>query len=149
AAEMLDEILRRLTHPVPALSYAAHSETIHRCFAGQSAEAIVSALEADPSDWAKGEAFTIRAKSPETVKVALRQLREGARCETFEDNMRMEFRIGWRKVQSHDFQEGVRAVIIDKDNAPVWSPARLEDVSQADVDRYFEPLGENELSFED
>ncbi len=67
--------------------------------------------------------------------------------ETFEDNMRMEFRIGWRKVQSHDFQEGVRAVIIDKDNAPVWSPARLEDVSEADVAQYFAPLGDDELTF--
>ena len=147
APAMLDEILRGLTHAVPAPSYGAHRETIHRCFAGESAEQIVTALEADPGDWAKGEAATIRAKSPETVKVALRQLREGARCETFEDNMRMEFRIGWRKVQSHDFQEGVRAVIIDKDNTPIWSPARLEDVSDADVAKYFAPLGEDELTF--
>ncbi|WP_213268489.1 enoyl-CoA hydratase/isomerase family protein [Hyphomonas sp.] len=147
ATAMLDDILRGLTHAVPAPSYGAHRETIHRCFGGQTAEGIVAALEADPGDWARGEAATIRAKSPETVKVALRQLREGARCETFEDNMRMEFRIGWRKVQSHDFQEGVRAVIIDKDNAPAWSPARLEDVSEADVAKYFAPLGDDELAF--
>ena len=147
APAMLDEILRRLTHDVPAPTYGAHRETIHRCFAGETAEGIVAALEADPGDWAKGEAAAIRAKSPETVKVALSQLREGARCETFEDNMRMEFRIGWRKVQSHDFQEGVRAVIIDKDNAPAWSPARLEDVSEADVAKYFAPLGDDELTF--
>ncbi|PKP80607.1 MAG: enoyl-CoA hydratase [Alphaproteobacteria bacterium HGW-Alphaproteobacteria-18] len=147
APAMLDELLRGLTHAIPAPAFGAHLETIHRCFAGQSAEEIVAALEAAPSDWARSEAATIRAKSPETVKVALRQLREGARCETFEDNMRMEFRIGWRKVQSHDFQEGVRAVIIDKDNTPVWSPARLEDVSEADVAQYFAPLGDDELTF--
>ena len=82
------------------------------------------------------------------MKVALRQLREGAAAQTFEDNMRMEYRIGWRKVQSADFLEGVRAVIVDKDNAPKWSPARLEDVSEADVARYFEPLGADELEFE-
>lgn len=147
ARGMLDEILRGLARPPVAASFAALSETIDRCFAGQTAEEIVAALEADPGDWAKSEAAAIRSKSPETVKVALRQLREGARCETFEDNMRMEFRIGWRKVQSHDFQEGVRAVIIDKDNAPAWAPARLEDVSEADVARYFEPLGDDELIF--
>ena len=62
--------------------------------------------------------------------------------------MRMEYRIGWRKVQSHDFLEGVRAVIVDKDNAPAWAPARLEDVSAADVARYFEPLGPDELEFD-
>ncbi|MFN7054009.1 enoyl-CoA hydratase/isomerase family protein [Hyphomonas sp.] len=144
---MLDEILRGLTHTVAAPSYAAVAGTIARCFAFDTAEEIVAALEADGSDWGKAEAATIRAKSPETVKVALRQLREGARAATFEENMRMEFRIGWRKVQSHDFREGVRAVIIDKDNAPAWSPARLEDVSEADVGKYFASLGENELTF--
>lgn len=148
ARGMLDEILRGLTHSVPEPSYAAHQRIIDRCFAPETAEEIVAALEADGSDWAQAEAATIRTKSPETVKVALRQLREGRRLKSFEENMRMEFRIGWRKVQSHDFQEGVRAVIKDKDNAPVWSPARLEDVSEADVARYFEPLGADELSFQ-
>ena len=76
-------------------------------------------------------------KSPETVKVALRQLREGAKCETFEDNMRMEYHIGWRKVQSPDFIEGVRAVIIDKDNAPNWMPATLAEADE-ESDRLIE-----------
>ena len=61
----------------------------------------------------------------------------------------MEYRIGWRKVQSHDFLEGVRAVIIDKDNDPKWSPATLEGVSEADVARYFDTLGDDELNFGD
>ncbi len=148
AQGMLDEILRGLTRAAPPPSYAAHTEVIDRCFAHQTAEEIVAALDAEGSDWAREQAAVIRAKSPETVKVALRQLREGGKAASFEDNMRMEFRIGWRKVQSHDFQEGVRAVIVDKDNAPAWSPARLEDVSEAAVARYFEPLGADELSFE-
>jgi enoyl-CoA hydratase len=148
AAEMLGEILSRLTHAVPAGSFEAHMETINACFAGDSAEAMVAALEADGSEWAVKQAETIRTKSPETVKVALRQVREGAKCETFEDNMRMEYRIGWRKVQSADFLEGVRAVIIDKDHAPHWTPDTLEAVSAADVAKYFAPLGDDELSFE-
>lgn len=147
AHAMLGEILRSITHKIPAPSYGAHLETINRCFGKNTAEEIAACLEKDSSDWAKTEAATLRSKSPETVKVSLRQLREGARLESFEDNMRMEFRIGWRKVQSHDFQEGVRAVIIDKDNAPVWSPARIEDVSDEDVARYFAPLGDDELTF--
>ena len=148
AAEMLGEILSRLTHAVPAGSFEAHMETINACFAGDSAEAMVAALEADGSEWAVKQAETIRTKSPETLKVALRQVREGAKCETFEDNMRMEYRIGWRKVQSADFLEGVRAVIIDKDHAPNWTPDTLEAVSAADVAKYFAPLGDDELSFE-
>ncbi|WP_291077028.1 enoyl-CoA hydratase/isomerase family protein [Hyphomonas sp.] len=149
AAEMLNEILRGLTHAVPPGSFEAHREVIDACFARETAEEIVAALEASGDDWAVEQAATLRTKSPETVKVALRQVREGAKMETFEDNMRMEYRIGWRKVQSHDFLEGVRAVIIDKDNDPKWQPATLEEVSEADVAAYFEQLGADELTFGD
>ena len=148
AAGMLSEILSGLASPIPKGSFETNMATINSCFAGDRAEDIVAALESEGSDWAMEQVKTMASKSPETVKVALRQIRDGARCETFEDNMRMEYRIGWRKVQSPDFIEGVRAVIIDKDHAPKWSPATLEAVSEADVVRYFEPLGENELSFE-
>ena len=149
AAEMLNEILGSLTHAVPAGSFEEYRDIIDACFAKETAEEIVAALEAEGGDWALKQAETIRTKSPETVKVALRQVREGGKLRDFEDNMRMEYRIGWRKVQSHDFIEGVRAVIIDKDNTPNWNPPTLEQVSDADVARYFEPLGEDELTFGD
>jgi enoyl-CoA hydratase len=147
AAEMLNEILRTLTHSIPAGGFEEHCTVIDKCFAFDTAEEIVAALEADGSDWAHVQVKTLRSKSPETIKVALRQLREGRQCKTFRENMQMEYRIGWRKVQSHDFQEGVRAVIVDKDNAPEWSPATIEDVPAEMVDKYFEPLGEDELTF--
>ncbi len=146
--DTLDGILAEFTQPVAEASFAPHMAVINRCFRGDRAEDIVEALRADGSEWATKQADILLSKSPETVKVALRQLREGRVCETFRDNMRMEYRIGWRKVQSHDFIEGVRAVIFDKDNNPVWSPACLEEVSDADVDLYFQPLGEDELAFE-
>jgi len=148
AATVLSELLAKLSEPAAQGSYEAHLRTINQCFAHDRAEAIVEALERDGGEWASKQAATIREKSPETVKVALRQVREGAACETFEENMAMEYRIGWRKVQSADFLEGVRAVIIDKDHNPKWSPATLESVSTADVERYFARLGENELSFD-
>lgn len=148
AATVLSGLLAKLSEPAAPGSYEAHLGTINQCFAHDRAEAIVEALERDGGEWASKQAATIREKSPETVKVALRQVREGAACETFEENMAMEYRIGWRKVQSADFLEGVRAVIIDKDHNPKWSPATLESVSAADVDRYFARLGENELSFD-
>ena len=148
AAEMLGEILSRATHNVPAGSFEANMDTIDRCFGFDTAEEIVAALNADGSDWALKQVSTITSKSPETVKVALRQVREGDACETFEDNMRMEYRIGWSKVQSQALIEGVRAVIIDKDHAPKWSPDTLDGVNEEDVARYFEPLGDDELNFE-
>ncbi|MFP5296438.1 MAG: enoyl-CoA hydratase/isomerase family protein, partial [Alphaproteobacteria bacterium] len=77
-------------------------------------------------------------------KVTLRQLRAGRRLDSFADNMAMEYRLGGRVVRTHDFQEGVRAVIVDKDNAPKWSPAALEAVSDAAVEAMFAPLPDEE-----
>jgi enoyl-CoA hydratase len=148
AAEMLNVILSRMSHTVPTPSYSEHIAVMDVCFAGDSAEAIVEALRADGGEWAAAQADAIESKSPETVKVALRQVRDGAACETFEDNMAMEYRIGWRKVCSPDFIEGVRAVVVDKDHAPKWLPATLEGVSDDYVATFFAPLGEEELRFD-
>ena len=145
AGEMVGEILARASHGAGPATFAAHVDVIDRCFAHDRAESIEAALANETGDWAQAQLGVLRTKSPETVKLALRQLRAGARFERFEDNMAMEYRIGWRKVQSHDFQEGVRAVIIDKDNAPKWEHATLSDVPDARIDRYFAPLGEDEL----
>jgi len=78
------------------------------------------------------------------LKIALAQVRRG-RDWSFEDCMRAEFRIVSRIVHGHDFYEGVRAVIVDKDNAPRWQPATLGEVTDADVERHFAPLGADEL----
>ena len=147
AAELLGSLLKSVAQTVPAPSYADHIPIMNDAFSRASAEQILAALEAADDAWAQAQAETLKSKSPETVKVALRQIRDGAALEDFEDNMRMEYRIGWRKIQSADFIEGVRAVILDKDHSPNWSPARLADVSDDDVNAYFAPLGENELSF--
>ncbi len=119
-------------------------ERIDRLFAGDSVEAIFAALEADGSDWASGQLATLRTKSPQTLKVAFRQLREGARMQSFADEMTQEYRIGARVVARHDFIEGVRAVVIDKDNKPTWNPASLDAVTPALLDRIFAPLPADE-----
>ena len=109
-------------------------------FAGDSVEAIFAALEADGGEWASAQLATLKTKSPQTLKVAFRQLALGAQAETFAENMEMEYRIGARVVGLYDFIEGVRAVIIDKDNAPRWNPASLAGVSEAMLDEIFAPL---------
>lgn len=119
---------------------AQHQDEIARLFAGDSVEAITAALEAAGTDWAAEQLKVMRTKSPQTMKVAFRQLQLGARARTFAENMAMEYRIGARVVQRHDFLEGVRAVIVDKDNAPKWSPATLEGVTEAMLDEIFAPL---------
>lgn len=113
--------------------------TIERCFAGETVEDILAALDADGGEWAGKQAAIIRTKSPTSLKVALRQMQEGAKAD-FDTCMKIEFRIVSRIVEGHEFFEGVRAVIIDKDNKPDWRPATLADVSDADIDAYFAPL---------
>jgi enoyl-CoA hydratase len=127
------------TNPGPA-RIDENLSRIDKLFGFDSMEEIVEALERDGSDWSRKELATLRTKSPFSMKVSLRQMRLGAAMQTFADEMVMEYRLGGRMVQSHDFQEGVRAVIVDKDNAPQWSPATLEQVSDAEVEALFAPL---------
>jgi enoyl-CoA hydratase len=125
-------------------SLAAHQDEIARTFAGDSVEAIVAALRATDSDWAREQLSVLATKSPQTMKVAFRQLQLGGQAKTFAENMAMEYRIGARVVQRHDFLEGVRAVIVEKDNAPRWDPPTLEGVSEAMLDSIFSPLPSSE-----
>jgi enoyl-CoA hydratase len=138
--DQLDAILaRHAAEPGPS-PLRPHREALDRLFGGPSVEAIFADLEADGSDWAKAQLATLKSKSPQTMKVAFRQLSLGGAMTAFADNMAMEYRIGSRVVRSHDFLEGVRAVIIDKDNAPRWSPASLAEVSETLLDDIFAPL---------
>src|SRR5690606_36258586 len=103
-----------------------HRESIDRLFSFDIVEAIFEALETEGSDWALAQLATLKTKPPQSLKVTLRQLRTGRAMQSFAEVMAMEYRLGGRLVRSHDFQEGVRAVIVDKDNPPKWSPATLE-----------------------
>ena len=128
----------------------ARRQTIDRLFAGNSVEDILAALDREAASasadaaWAGKTAATMRTKSPLSLKLALTQVRRGKAWD-FETCMRAEFRIVSRIVEGHDFYEGVRAVIVDKDNAPRWRPATLAEVGDAEIERHFAPLAD-ELS---
>ena len=119
-------------------------EAIDRCFSGSSVPEILARLDEDGSEWAAKCAATIRGKSPTSSRIAYCQIREGAGL-SFEDCMRLEYRMVNRIYTAHDFYEGIRAVVIDKDQAPMWQPATLDDVSDERVAAYFAPL-EDELA---
>jgi len=117
---------------------------IDRLFASDDLEEVFAALEADGGDWAAETLATLRTKSPQTMKVSLRLLKDGAGMASFADEMVQEYAVGCRVVQRHDFLEGVRAVIVDKDNAPRWDPATPAAVSDHVIDQIFAPLPEAE-----
>ena len=128
----------------------AHKDAINKSFAHNRVEDVIAALAADGSDWARAQSAAIAGKAPVSLKVALRQMREGRSLATFEDAMRIEQRLARRIVFAHDFSEGVRALVIAKDNAPRWAPPRLEDVSDEMIDALFSPLDAgDELRFLD
>lgn len=117
---------------------------IDRLFASDRLEEILGALAADSGEWAAKELATLRTKSPQTCKVALRQLATSATLTDFAANMAMEYRIASRVLTRPDFAEGVRAVIVDKDNAPQWNPATAERVTDELIEAIFAPLPANE-----
>jgi len=148
----MDELLEGLCEvadPAPVIAafheppgpapIAAHRAAIDRLFGGDDAEAILERLEAESgadAAWAHATAAGIRTKSPTSVAIALHQVRIGGSL-SFEECMRIEFRVVTHILEGHDFYEGVRSVLIDRDNAPAWRPARFEDLDRAAVEAHF------------
>jgi len=120
---------------------------IDRCFAGDSVEAVLSALEIEGGNWARDTATALRRKSPTALKVAFRQLRQAAALD-FDSAMVVEYRLARHFMAGHDFFEGVRAAVIDKDRRPAWRPASLAGVGVDVVDSYFAPAAGPDLDFD-
>ena len=126
-------------------SFDSYRQEMDQHFSASTVEQIVEALKGG-SEWATAQAKTLATKSPLTMKVALRQLQKGGAL-GFRDVMSMEYRLCSRMIKTQNFQEGVRAVLVDRDNAPKWEPASLPDVSDDLLDTFFAPLHESELTF--
>ena len=134
--------LDRLSVAPPAARLLEHREDIDRLFASDTLEEVFAKLEADDSAFAVEQLGILRAKSPQAMKVSLRLLYDGGLMQSFADEMAQEYAVASRVVQRHDFLEGVRAVIVDKDNAPRWQPATPEGVTEHVIDQIFAPLPE-------
>ena len=146
----VDAVLAAFAEPVGEGPILARRAAIDRLFAASEVEDILNALDREAAsggadaEWAGKTVAAMRAKSPLSLKLALAQVRRGKSWD-FETCMRAEFRIVSRVIHGHDFSEGVRAVIVDKDNKPRWQPSRLVDITAAEVERHFAPLGDREL----
>ena len=148
--EKPDRIAGILSEPVgtpPPARIEANAVKIAKHFASDNIEDILASLEAaiaEGDEWAVKERDTLGTKSPQTCKVALRQLKYSLALTDFADNMAMEYRIGSRVLTLPDFAEGVRAVIVDKTHDPKWDPANPEGVTEALIDSIFAPLPADE-----
>ena len=142
--ERIAGILGELSAPTPEARIAGNADKIAKHFASDRYEDILASLDADESEWAAKERRTLGTKSPQTCKVALRQLAESEKLDDFADNMAMEYRIASRVLTRPDFAEGVRAVIVEKTHDPEWDPATPEGVSDELIDQIFAPLPADE-----
>jgi enoyl-CoA hydratase len=144
-ADGIDAALAAHAQDPPSSSLLAQRDWIERCYAGETAIDIVAALRGHGTA-AVDAANLIETRSPISVSVALEAVRRATKLDTLEDVLRQEYRTTCGALRSHDFVEGIRAQVIDKDRNPQWSPASLAAVTTADVDAYFAPA-DRELEF--
>ncbi|XP_030614639.1 3-hydroxyisobutyryl-CoA hydrolase, mitochondrial [Archocentrus centrarchus] len=122
-----------------------HLSDIDRLFSSSSVEGIMKNLKTDGSEFAKKQAETLSKMSPTSLKITFKQLQVGASL-TLQDVLVMEYRLSQACMRGCDFYEGVRAVLIDKDQNPKWNPSTLEEVSDQMLEQCFSSLGEKDLT---
>jgi enoyl-CoA hydratase len=128
---------------------AARRPVIDRCFGHDRVEDILAALDAETADpgWAAETRAILLPKSPTSLRITLRQLVLGQNF-ALEEALRLEYRMTQHVMAAHDFYEGVRAALVDKDQKPHWQPASLAEIDEAATEAYFAPLGAGELVFD-
>lgn len=136
----LESILNSFCSVSPVAAIVQRSSMIDHLFKSDRLEDIFAALGADDSEFARETLAVLRTKSPYSMKVSLELLRQSRTLATFEDEMRLEYVVASHVVLHRDFREGVRAVIIEKDNAPRWSAATPEDVDDRMISETFAPV---------
>lgn len=139
-----DALARHVRQPPPG-QLAGHRAWIDDCYAADSVEEIVQRLLVHGDLAAKEAAETLLGRSPTALKVTLAALRRARRLGSLERVLDQEYRVSCAALSTPDLVEGIRAQVIDKDRDPHWSPATLAEVTDADVARFFAPLGEREL----
>ena len=142
--QRIADILDELAAPAPRAAILPERARIDRLFKSDQLEEVIAALEADDSEWAAKTLEMVKGKSPLSCKIALKLVGDGRYMPSFEDEMRQEYAVASRVVQRHDFLEGVRAVIVDKDHAPKWNPATPEGVTGHVIEQIFAPLPDSE-----
>ena len=140
--------LDKFSAPPAAGRLAAARPWIDRCFGADTAEEIVERLTRSDEADARAALETMRKMSPTSLKITLRNIRSALSFEEVEQSFQQDYRVSLACVAEHDFIEGIRAAIVDKDRNPLWRPDTLDGVTPEIVDRHFRPVGALELKFE-
>src|SRR5262249_35221506 len=134
------DIVRAAAEHAGSVLLAELRDTIDGAFAPSSVEEIVAALRRLPGEWAAATAATLAHKSPKALKLTHAAIGNARSLATLEQALAVEYRLAVRLFEDGEFPEGVRALIVDKDRKPAWSPSRLPEVTDALLERYLAPL---------
>lgn len=139
-------VLGQFAHNPGKRGYTDHMEIINRCFSRDSVADIAIALKMDDSDWSQAQGELMARRAPLSMCVTLKHMQHGAVARTFDEVLKEAYRISTRLICTHDFSEGIRALIEDKDNRPRWTPPAIGCVNPSEVAGFFAPLPQ-ELDF--
>jgi enoyl-CoA hydratase len=148
ASDNVSDAIRSVATDADEPPIAARQQQIDRIFGHQSVREIVRALIEEPGEWAREAYLSITTASPISIELTFRNIREAA-SKSLRECLITDFRIAQRLMHRPDYFEGVRALIIDKDQKPKWAVATFDAVDPADIDTYFAPLEESDLRFSD
>ena len=140
--------LGRISSPPATGKLAAARPWIEACYGADEVEEIFRLLRANDVADAQTALALLQKMSPTSLKITLRNIRSALSFDQVEQSFQQDYRLSLACIAEHDFIEGIRAAIVDKDRKPVWRPDKLEDVTAAIVDRHFETIGERELKFD-
>ena len=143
-ADDIDAVLERFQINAEAGPLKQNEAAIEMAFSAGSVEDILERLDASNNEFAQKTAKSLRQKSPTSVMIAFEQMQRGGNL-TFNDCMKLEYRIVSRILQADDFFEGIRAVLVDKDQTPNWRPSHIGQVDSADLASYFEEPSDGDL----
>ncbi len=137
----ISEVIQSFSLKPESSNSHLHEDTIEECFSKANVDEILMSLKQSTHAWCNAAAKDLEARSPTSLKVTFEQLKRAEKMK-FDDILQMDFDMAREFLKQHDFYEGVRAIIIDKDKKPQWQPQNLSDVKDTDIANYFAPKGQ-------
>jgi enoyl-CoA hydratase len=141
--------LEEMSAVPPPGRMAAARQWIDSCYSADNVEEIIARLRGCDAREARSALTSLEKSSPTSLKIALRNIRSAASFKRLEESFQQDYRVSLACIAEHDFIEGIRAAIVDKDRNPAWRPNKLADVTAEIVERHFRSVGALELTFPD